>query len=53
MDQLVNSAAKWNYMFGGKTPVPITIRLIVGKGLFQRSLLIHMIYTLGLRIFLV
>ena len=32
MDQLVNSAAKWNYMFGGKTPVPITIRLIVGKG---------------------
>ena len=32
MDQLVNSAAKWNYMFGGQTPVPITIRLIVGRG---------------------
>ena len=32
MDQLVNSAAKWHYMFGGKKNVPITIRLVVGKG---------------------
>lgn len=32
MDQLVNSAAKWHFMFGGKKSVPITIRLIVGKG---------------------
>tara|TARA_Y100000590_G_scaffold469409_1_gene656838 strand:+ start:10329 stop:11375 length:1047 start_codon:yes stop_codon:yes gene_type:complete len=32
MDQLVNSAAKWHYMFGGQKGVPITIRLIVGKG---------------------
>jgi pyruvate dehydrogenase E1 component beta subunit len=32
MDQLVNSAAKWRFMFGGKNSVPITIRLIVGKG---------------------
>ena len=32
MDQIVNSAAKWYYMFGSKTPIPITIRLIVGKG---------------------
>ncbi len=32
MDQLVNSAAKWHYMFGGKNSVPITIRLVVGKG---------------------
>lgn len=30
MDQLVNSAAKWFYTF--KQPVPITIRLIVGRG---------------------
>ena len=30
MDQLVNSAAKWFYTFG--QPVPITIRLIVGRG---------------------
>jgi len=32
MDQLVNNAAKWNYMFGGESPVPITIRLIIGQG---------------------
>ncbi len=32
IDQIVNSAAKWNFMFGGKQSVPITIRLIVGKG---------------------
>ena len=32
MDQLVNNAAKWHYMFGGKKSVPITIRLIIGRG---------------------
>jgi pyruvate/2-oxoglutarate/acetoin dehydrogenase E1 component len=32
MDQLVNSAAKWHYMFGGGLSVPITIRLVVGRG---------------------
>jgi len=32
MDQLVNSAAKWHYMFGGQNSVPITIRLILGRG---------------------
>lgn len=32
MDQLVNSAAKWHYMFGGKDSVPIVIRLILGRG---------------------
>ena len=32
MDQLVNNAAKWHYMFGGESSVPITIRLIVGRG---------------------
>jgi pyruvate/2-oxoglutarate/acetoin dehydrogenase E1 component len=32
MDQLVNSAAKWYFMFGNKSSVPVTIRLIVGKG---------------------
>ena len=32
MDQIINGAAKWNYMFGGSTSVSITIRLIVGRG---------------------
>jgi pyruvate dehydrogenase E1 component beta subunit len=32
MDQLVNSAAKWYYMFGSQISVPITIRLIIGRG---------------------
>ena len=32
MDQLVNNAAKWHYMFGGAYSVPITIRLIMGRG---------------------
>jgi pyruvate dehydrogenase E1 component beta subunit len=32
MDQLVNHAAKWKYMFGGKVSVPIVIRAIIGGG---------------------
>ena len=32
LDQLFNNAAKWNFMFGGNNPVPITIRLIIGHG---------------------
>lgn len=32
MDQLVNNAAKWRYMFGGQLSVPVTIRLILGRG---------------------
>ncbi|MDX2346806.1 MAG: transketolase C-terminal domain-containing protein [Legionella sp.] len=32
MDQLVNSAAKWHYMFGGQMNVPIVIRLVMGRG---------------------
>jgi acetoin:2,6-dichlorophenolindophenol oxidoreductase subunit beta len=32
MDQLVNAAAKWHYMFGGHSSVPIVIRLIIGRG---------------------
>jgi pyruvate dehydrogenase E1 component beta subunit len=32
MDQVVNSAAKWFYMFGRQQSVPITIRLIIGHG---------------------
>ena len=32
MDQLVNSVSKWNFMFGNKNRINLTIRLIVGKG---------------------
>jgi acetoin:2,6-dichlorophenolindophenol oxidoreductase subunit beta len=32
LDQLINNAAKWSYMFGGQNSVPITIRLILGRG---------------------
>ena len=31
-DQLVNNAAKWFFMFGGQQPVPLVIRMIVGRG---------------------
>jgi len=32
MDQLVNNAAKWHYMFDGKASVPFVVRMIVGRG---------------------
>lgn len=31
-DQIVNNAAKWNYMFGGQAKVPLVIRAIIGMG---------------------
>ena len=32
MEQIVNQAAKWRYMFGGKAKAPMVIRLLVGRG---------------------
>jgi pyruvate dehydrogenase E1 component beta subunit len=32
MDQLINGAAKWSYVFGGVRSLPLTIRLIIGRG---------------------
>ncbi len=32
LDQLLNNAAKWRYMFGGRFSVPLTVRAIVGRG---------------------
>lgn len=32
MDQIINNAAKWRYMYGGQNHVPLTIRTIVGRG---------------------
>ncbi len=31
-DQIVNNAAKWYFMFGGQEPVPMVIRMIIGRG---------------------
>lgn len=33
LDQIVNQAAKFRYMFGGKAKVPMTIRTTIGAGL--------------------
>jgi pyruvate/2-oxoglutarate/acetoin dehydrogenase E1 component len=32
IDQMCNQAAKWHYMFGSQSSVPLTIRMIVGRG---------------------
>ena len=32
LDQIINHCANWNYMFGGKVNVPVTIRGIVNRG---------------------
>lgn len=32
MEQIVNQAAKWHYMFGGAMKVPMVIRMIAGRG---------------------
>lgn len=37
MDQIVNNAAKWRYMCGGKLRVPMTIRAIIGRGWGQAA----------------
>ncbi|MCX5810077.1 MAG: pyruvate dehydrogenase complex E1 component subunit beta [Proteobacteria bacterium] len=32
LDQIINNAAKWHYMFGGSMKVPLVIRLLIGRG---------------------
>lgn len=32
MDQIINHAAKWSYMTGGRVKVPLTIRAVIGRG---------------------
>ncbi|MBF0483067.1 MAG: alpha-ketoacid dehydrogenase subunit beta [Candidatus Omnitrophica bacterium] len=32
MDQIVNHAAKWSYMFDGQVPIPLVIRTCIGRG---------------------
>ena len=48
MDQLINGASKWNFMFGNQTPIPITIRLVLGRGWGQgptHSQNLHALFT--------
>lgn len=32
MEQIVNQAAKWHYMFDGKAKAPMVVRMIIGRG---------------------
>ncbi|MCG8378830.1 MAG: alpha-ketoacid dehydrogenase subunit beta [Proteobacteria bacterium] len=32
MDQLINNAAKWTYIFDGKVRVPLVVRMLIGRG---------------------
>ncbi len=32
LDQVINNAAKWHYMFNGQVTVPLVIRMIIGRG---------------------
>ncbi|MCB1110500.1 MAG: alpha-ketoacid dehydrogenase subunit beta [Chlamydiia bacterium] len=32
LDQLINNAAKWHYMFGDQMTAPLVIRLVMGRG---------------------
>src|SRR3989344_8027985 len=32
IDQIINNAANWHYMFGGQLKVPLVIRMIIGRG---------------------
>lgn len=48
MDQIVNHAAKWNYMTGGKCNAPIVIRALTGRGwgsAAQHSQALHGVFT--------
>jgi pyruvate dehydrogenase E1 component beta subunit len=55
MDQLVNSAAKWKFMFGDQFRVPYLVRMIVGRGWGQgpthsQNLESWLVHTPGLRV---
>ena len=32
IEQIINQAAKWHYMFGGQMRVPLVIRMVIGQG---------------------
>ncbi|OIO59875.1 MAG: alpha-ketoacid dehydrogenase subunit beta [Verrucomicrobia bacterium CG_4_10_14_3_um_filter_43_23] len=32
LDQMINNAAKWHFMFGGNESVPMVVRMVIGRG---------------------
>lgn len=32
VEQIINQAANWHYMFGGKSSIPLVIRMFIGRG---------------------
>jgi len=55
MEQIVNQAANWHYMFGGQMSVPLVIRMIVGRGWGQgpqhsQSLQAWFVHVPGLKV---
>ena len=32
IDQIVNQAANWHYMFGGQDSMPLVVRMLIGRG---------------------
>lgn len=32
LDQLINNAAKWNYISAGQSKVPLVVRMVIGRG---------------------
>ena len=47
VEQIVNQAANWSYMFGGQVKVPLTIRAIINRGgeqAAQHSQALHSIF---------
>ena len=32
VEQIINQAANWHYMFGGKSSIPLVIRIFIGRG---------------------
>jgi acetoin:2,6-dichlorophenolindophenol oxidoreductase subunit beta len=55
MEQIINQAANWHYMFGGQMMVPIVIRMLIGRGWGQgpqhsQSLHAHFAHIPGLKV---
>jgi acetoin:2,6-dichlorophenolindophenol oxidoreductase subunit beta len=55
MNQLINVAAKWSYMFGGAFRVPLVVRAIVGRSWGQgaqhsQSLHAHFMHVPGIKV---